>query len=148
MGNTRINENVRRVLGLAAQILEDLPEEHRRPDAIEGMRAMLAGRFTGRNEPIIHQAIAMVLVWRTQEIIANPPNYEREGPDYPIVEEKLLKTVGARVSIGRIKELQALFELIHQADAGSLAGYFVAACDWMPGHPNWPSEHPSRDSAT
>jgi hypothetical protein len=46
---TELNNDLRRALGLAVQILEDMPEWLRPHSNMEAMRSLLAGNSTGRD---------------------------------------------------------------------------------------------------
>lgn len=107
--------DVRRALGLAVQILEELPDHLRPKSNIEDMRGLLEGQSSGRDGVIVVEAIATALAWRTQQMIANPPRFDDTE-------------LGVQVHNNRLSELTALFELVRQADARTFAIYFVQAC--------------------
>lgn len=63
---TELNNELRRALGLAVQLLADLPEWLRPESDMDDMRMLLAGGSTGRDGYIIAQALATALVYRTR----------------------------------------------------------------------------------
>ena len=62
-----LSEDARRMLGLAMQILEDLPEWLQPASNMADMRTILAGGNTGRDELIISEAVNTALAWRTHK---------------------------------------------------------------------------------
>jgi hypothetical protein len=63
-----IPENIRRALGLAYQILLDLPEQLRPESDAADMQQLLEGKSTGdtgRDGLIIASGVATALAWRT-----------------------------------------------------------------------------------
>jgi hypothetical protein len=122
-----INDNIRRALGLAEQILQELPTR-RRPDSnIQDMRGLLDGRSSGRDDYIICEAIATALAWRKQDVIANPPNFEAQVDQHRhpafAQAEQAHSSVGTKVFSDRIDELRAVFDLVRQANAESFASF-------------------------
>jgi hypothetical protein len=108
-----IPENIRRALGLASQILEDMPEQLRPESDIEDMRQLLASEGTGdtgRDGLLICQAIATALAWRTRQ-------WPKFNPQYPeLINE-------------RWGELTSLFEVVRQIDARTFALTYSEACN-------------------
>jgi hypothetical protein len=72
---TELNESARQALGIAIQILEELPELHRPDSNIEHMRQMLRPhQLSDRDEIILQEAIATALVFRIKSALsATPP---------------------------------------------------------------------------
>ena len=94
-----LDDNVRRALGLAVQILQDMPEWLQPGSNMDDMRDLLAGQSSGRDGLIIAEALAITLCWRTIELVEAPPTGAAQG----------------EVHARRIKELMDLFELLQRA---------------------------------
>jgi hypothetical protein len=77
MGESRL-----RALGIAVQILEELPDELRPDSNIADMREMLAGNSTGRDGLILTQAVATALAFRA----VNAMNVRRDysNPEHAV----------------------------------------------------------------
>jgi anthranilate phosphoribosyltransferase len=104
-----MEDDIRRVLGLAIQILEDMPEHLQPHSNIEDIRKILAGEETGRGPLIIAQAIATALAFRTQQALT----VVADGIGH----------------VNRMNEFSALFGLVQRCDVTTLTMYFVGACD-------------------
>jgi hypothetical protein len=68
-----LDNNLRRALGLAVQILEDMPGWLRPESNMDDMRDLLVGKSSGRDGLIISEAIAIALAYRTFEIVEAGP---------------------------------------------------------------------------
>lgn len=108
-----IAEPIAHALGIAIQILEELPDDLRPDLNIDDMREILAGNTTGRDGYIIRQAIATALAFRA----SNAMTIKRQN--------------AARAMSGaenRWREFGALFELASQCDPSALGLEFDEAC--------------------
>ena len=106
-----LSEDARRMLGLAMQILEDLPEWLQPASNMADMRTILAGGYTGRDELIISEAVATALAWRTQQATAHPIVDNEPGFN------------------NRLHEWESLFGLIQLCDAQLCAISYNQACN-------------------
>ena len=125
--NVKLDNNVRRALGLAVQILEDLPAELRPESNMEDMRGLLAGKSSdrvGRDNLLIIEAIATAIVWRTLEIVNAPPHKPMPA-DTPSTEVRAMYDVFER----RINEFRTLFELSQQFEPSVFAMRYVESCE-------------------
>jgi hypothetical protein len=104
-----LDNDMRRAVGLAVQILEDVPEWLRPESNMSDMRDLLAGETTGRDGPILVEAVAVALAHRTIEIVS--------GSKSPAAFSN------------RIDEFTALFRLVRRADARLFAVRYVEMCD-------------------
>jgi hypothetical protein len=100
-------EDINRMLGLAVQILEEMPEGLRPKINTKDIQAILAGDDTGRNGLIITEAAAAALVFRTQYAIDHP----------------------AAINGVNIKKLFALFQLMQHCDAWNFAVKYIEVLD-------------------
>jgi hypothetical protein len=64
-------DTVRRALGLAVQIIEEMPEKHQQYSNMNDMRHLLTGGSTGRDDYIILQALTLALALRASTV---PPS--------------------------------------------------------------------------
>ena len=108
-----LDNDMRRALGLAVQILEDMPEWLRPESNMEDVRGLLAGQSSGRDGLIVTEAAAIALVHRTLAIVESKP-YDASN---------------AEVHIRRIDEFKALFALAARIDAYPFALRYVEMCD-------------------
>jgi hypothetical protein len=108
-----LNNDIRRALGLAVQILEDMPEWLQPLSNMDDMRDLLARESTSRDGAILTEAAATALAWRTLEIVEAPP----------------LEAANAEVHIRRVEEFKALFALVKRIDASHFALRYVEMCD-------------------
>lgn len=108
-----LDNNVRRALGLAVQVLEDLPEWLRPESNMDDMRDLLAGKSSGRDGVIVTEAIAIALAWRTREVTESKPH----------------DASNADVHIRRIDEFMGMFALAQHIDAHHFALSYLAMCD-------------------
>ena len=108
----KLDDNLRRALGLAVQILEDVPEHLQPASNMNDMRAMLEGRSSGRDGLIVAEAIAIALAWRTLMIADNPPSREN-----------------SEVYSRRMEEFRALFEALRSVDVWRVATSYNEICD-------------------
>ena len=106
-----LDNDTRRVLGLAVQSLEDMAEWAKPRSNMADMRSLLAGKSSGRDSQIIVEAIAVALAHRTVEIVNVPLN------------DTTFRT--------RLDEFTALFDLLQRADTPLLALRYVAICDLL-----------------
>jgi hypothetical protein len=116
-----VEEDLRRQLGLAIQILEELPDKFRPASNIADMREILAGEWDGpdvRVTVLLVQAVATALAFRTLTVLNATRHDSRDEPYMGGLEN-------------RIAEFQTLFELVKLADAGVLASYYAAACSGL-----------------
>jgi hypothetical protein len=104
-----LDNDTRRALGLAVQILEDSPDWLQPKSNVDYMRKLLAGKSSGRDGPIIAEAVAVALAHRTVEIVEGSNSIE--------------------AYISRIHEFVALFALAQRVDAGLLAISYVEMCE-------------------
>jgi hypothetical protein len=117
-----VQEDLRRQLGLAIQILEELPDKFRPESNIVDMREILAGGWDGpdaRVTVLLVQAVATALAFRTLTVLNAPTRRASRNEPY----------MGGLEN--RIAEFQTLFELVKLADAGVLASYYAAACSGL-----------------
>jgi hypothetical protein len=117
-----VEEDLRRQLGLAIQILEELPDKFRPASNIADMREILAGEWDGpdvRVTVLLVQAVATALAFRTLTVLNTPTRRDSRKEPY----------IGGLEN--RIAEFQTLFELVKLADAGVLASYYAAACSGL-----------------
>jgi hypothetical protein len=109
-----IPENIRRALGLAVAILEDMPERLQPRSNMEDMRELLAGGSTGRDGLIAAQAIATALAFRTWNAMTTKHDYESEA---------------AWVGVDNLrKEFRGLFVVAAMVDPGTFAMWYTEAC--------------------
>jgi hypothetical protein len=111
-----MDDDLRRVCGLALQILEDLPDKLRPESNIEDMREIVAGNSSGRDDYIVQEAVALALAWRTRDAIARPLN--PEDPD----------AFAARYN-DRRAEFGSLFAALSMFEPNSVAVLYVEACN-------------------
>jgi hypothetical protein len=114
-----VEEDLRRQLGLAIQILEELPDKFRPESNIADMREILSGEWDGpdaRVTVLLVQAVAIALAFRTLTVLNTPIRRDSRNEN-------------------RIAEFQTLFELVKLADAGVLASYYAAACSGLAAAP-------------
>jgi hypothetical protein len=116
------DETLRRALGLAAQILDELPKHLRPRSDIEDMRRILDGRSTGRDGYIIARAIATALAFRAIANNARPLDFDA-NPDRAM----------ARFA-DRVRDFRALFEAAKRCDATAVATCFAQAIESLSGH--------------
>jgi hypothetical protein len=108
-----LDNDTRRALGLAVQILEDMPDWLQPKSNMDDMSALLAGQSTGRDSAILTEAAAIALAWRTFEIVeATPTN-----------------AANADVHIRRVEEFRVLFAIAGRIDAFHFATRYVEMCD-------------------
>ena len=108
-----LNNDTRRAIGLAVQILEDMPEWLQPHSNMLDMRKLLDGETTGRDGSILIQSIATAIAYRTQQIIAGNPT----TPD------------NHAVYANRMHEFTALFEIVQRIDAWTFAVQYMTICD-------------------
>ena len=108
-----LDNDMRRALGLAVQILEDLPEWLRPESNMDEMRALLAGQSTGRDSVILTEAAAIALAWRTLNIIEGKPHDAANADEHT----------------KRVEEFRALFAIAKRIDAFPFALRYVEMCD-------------------
>src|SRR5215471_13474564 len=75
------NAILHRALGLAIQILEELPDDLRPRSNIEDMKALLAGQSTGRDGLIQTEAVATALAHLSQRALGVSPYLDRDRVD-------------------------------------------------------------------
>ena len=115
------HETIRRVLGLAIQILEDAPENLRPESNMDDMRRLLEDleHDTGRNSTIIAQAAVIVLAFMSKRALSKSPWFdERRG-------SPAAKWTGFTNSVD---EFYALFELLGRIHPSALAQQYIQAC--------------------
>jgi hypothetical protein len=104
-------ENMRRALGIAYQVLQELPVQLRPESDIEDMQQILEGKGTGdtgRDGLLICTAVATALAWRTRQ-------WPKFNPD---------------LTTERMYELISLFEVVRQIpDTRFFAIAYCGACD-------------------
>jgi hypothetical protein len=109
-----MDENLRRALGLAVQILDEMPTEFRPANNIKEMRGILAGRSSGRDDILLTQAVATALAFRAVSAMRAKRDLSRpsglSGLDY------------------RLKEFGDLFEMAARCSPSMLGMYFDQAC--------------------
>ena len=109
-----MDENSRRALGLAIQILDEMPIELRTESDINDMREILKGGSTHRDDLLLTQAVATALAFRAVSAMQA---------------ERDLSRVAARSGLNnRLQEFGDLFEVAARCDASMLALYFDQAC--------------------
>jgi hypothetical protein len=113
-------DDLERALGIAVQVLEDLPERLRPASNIEDMKALIAGETTDRAGLLLVQAVATALAFRVQSALANPQQWNREDATEDT------EPVGFN---NRVQEFTALLELAKSSDARMLALLLVEALD-------------------
>jgi hypothetical protein len=107
-GHVTLKEmDIHRMLGLAVQILEEMPEGLRPKINTKDIHAILAGEDTGRNGLIMTEAIANALVFRTQQVIDQP----------------------AAINSVNIQKLFVLFQLVQHCDAWNFAVKYIEVLD-------------------
>lgn len=111
---TEHQETMRRALGLAVQILEEMPEELRPVSNIADMRRMMNGESTGRDGPIQMEAIATALAFRTRTAHDAGAFINGEGG-----------FIGLQ---NRMNEFRDLFALIQLCDPWTLAVKYAEVC--------------------
>jgi hypothetical protein len=111
------NAVLRRALGLAIQILEELPDDLRPRSNLDDMKAMLGGRSTGRDGLIQTEAVATALAHLSQRALGVSPYLDRDRVDNAIA--------GLN---NRMHDFRAIFDLAKRCDAGTLALKSVKAC--------------------
>jgi len=112
MNPEQIN-TMRRALGLAVQILEDMPEWLRPESNMRDIRRILAGESTGRDSFIMAEAIAIAIAWRTVSIVESPP----------------VTVENADVNVSRLHEFRDLFAAAWCVDSWSVAISYAGMCD-------------------
>jgi hypothetical protein len=111
-----MNKELRKALGLALQILEDLPGQLRPENNIKDMHEILAGRSSGRDDIIVQEAVATALAWRTHDAVLHPLN-----PDD--------KEAFASGFNNRAAEFADLFTAVSILGPNSVGMLFVQACN-------------------
>jgi hypothetical protein len=121
-------DDIRRCLGLAVQILDDLPRWLRPASNMNDMRAILNGEDSGRDGQIIVQAVATALAWRSQQAITDVigAGLSATAPE----DRQRVYTAFARLD-NRMQEFSALFKLVQLCDARTFAVYYNETCDRM-----------------
>ena len=105
-----IEEDIRRALGIAIQVLEEQDECLQPASNMRDMKAILDGKNTGRDSLIITQGVAAALVIRTRQAMAIPLNDAR-GVD------------------NRLHELTSLFALARLCDPWTFAIEYNDMCN-------------------
>jgi len=70
-----MKEIVRKALGLALQVLDDMPADIRPASDIAGIREIIAGRSAGSDERdtfLVAQGVAVALAWQTHRAMSEP----------------------------------------------------------------------------
>jgi hypothetical protein len=107
-GHVTLKEmDTHRMLGLAVQILEEMPEWLRPKINTKDIHAILAGEDTGRNGLIMTEVVANALVFRTQQVIDQP----------------------AAINSANIQKLFVLFQLVQHCDAWNFAVKYIEVLD-------------------
>jgi hypothetical protein len=114
---------VERALGLAIQILEELPDEARPGSDIADMRRMLEGRDSGRDNYIIIEALTTVLALRASEAMTNPIQMTAGLSSNESKVEAI--TVGMT---NRMNELADLFDGLSKFNGSAVGLHFLEAC--------------------
>jgi len=110
------NAVLRRALGLAIQLLEELPDDLRPRSNIVDMKVLLAGQSTGRDGLIQTEAVATALAHLSQRALGVSPYLDHNRVDNAIA--------GLN---NRMHDFRAIFDLAKRCDAGTLAIKFVEA---------------------
>jgi hypothetical protein len=100
---------VRRALGLAIQIIEDLPDWLQPKSDMADMRALLDGESTGRDSLILVTAIALALAFRARHAMtvkSSPEGF-----------------------VNRLEDFRTLFTVVQMCDPWTFAIKFTEACD-------------------
>jgi hypothetical protein len=113
-----LSEDMRRALGLAVQILEELPDELLPYSNIEDMKGLLAGQSSGRDGWIVTEAVATALAYLTHRSITIPPM--SDGNDRELSVQRMNT---------RVHEFAALFELVRQVEAYTFSASYLQSCD-------------------
>jgi hypothetical protein len=108
-----LDNDTRRTLGLAVQVLEDLPDWLQPASNMRDMRSLLDGKSTTRDEVILAEAAAVALIHRTIDIVESEPF----GPN------------NAEVYSTRLHEFHALLAVLQRADPWTLAIFYAEMCD-------------------
>ncbi len=111
----KTDEGLLRALGLAVQVLEELPDKLRPGSNIADMRRLLAGNSTGRDPLIVTQAVAAALAFRSLHLAGVAPDWRDAD-------------AACAGFNNRVNELASLFKLAATCDAYLLALYFEGAC--------------------
>jgi hypothetical protein len=112
-----MDETVLRALGLAIQIIEEMPEQHRQNSNMDDMRDILGGGSTGRDGYLIVQALTLALAWRASTV---PPS-----KTFADMEEAESALVGLK---NRWREFKDLFAALANADPNTAGLLFDQAC--------------------
>jgi hypothetical protein len=110
-------ETARRALGLAIQIIEEMPEQHRESSNMDDMRHILTGGSTGRDDYLIVQALTLALAWRASTV---PPS-----KNFADMKETESALVGFK---NRWREFEDLFSALAQANPNMVGLLFGQAC--------------------
>lgn len=111
-------EIVRQALGLAVQILGDMPAESRPVSNIPGMRWSLAGGSSGspdRDSPLVAQGVVVALAWQTCRALSEPIPLESES-----------STVKFN---SRANDFAELLSVIPELGVELMGALFARACD-------------------
>jgi len=117
--NTDPRHTLQRILGLAVQILEDLPDNHQPKSDMADMRRIMAGEDTGRDGMIQHEAVAVVLAWMTKRALAKDFFWDESKGSTEA------KMVGFQ---NQLREFTELFQLIERCSPEMLALAYNTAC--------------------
>jgi hypothetical protein len=110
-----MDETVLRALGLAIQIIDEMPEHHRQHSNMDDMRVILGGGSTGRDDYLIVQALTLALAWRASTV---PPSKNS-------AEEAESALVGFK---NRWREFEDLFAALAKANSNMVGLLFGRAC--------------------
>jgi hypothetical protein len=107
-GHVTLKEmDTHRMLGLAVQILEEMPEGLRPKINTKDIHAIMAREDTDRNGLIRTEAVANALAFRTQQVIDHP----------------------AAINGVNIQKLFVLFQLVQHCDAWNFAVKYIEVLD-------------------
>jgi hypothetical protein len=112
-----MDETVLRALGLAIQIIEEMPEQHRQSSDMHDMRLILEGGSTARDDYLIVQALTLALAWRASTV---PPS-----KNFADMEEADSAVVGVK---NRWREFEELFAALAKANPNTVGFLFDQAC--------------------
>jgi hypothetical protein len=118
-----IDETLLRALGLAVQILEELPD-HLRPESnIADIQRILSGESSGGDGFIIAQAIATAIAFRALGANGSPLDFSDP--------ERATARLNDRMQEfrSRMQEFSTLFEAAARCDAWTLAIHFAPALE-------------------
>jgi hypothetical protein len=108
-------EAMRKALGLAVSILEDLPANLRPASNMKDMRDLIAGKSTGRDGLIVMEAVSTALAFRTFNAVTHP--IDTKDPD----------AMATRIN-SQMHEFGTLFELAAKFDPLTIGVYYREAC--------------------